>query len=236
MSNLKTPQHIAIIMDGNGRWAKAHGLTRAEGHKKGVDSVHEVIEAALENHVPYLTLWAFSTENWKRSIEEVSTLIGLLRWYLNTQIQKLHKEGVRLRVIGQRDRFDSDIVDLIERAETLTEKNTKLNLTIALSYGGRDDILRATKKIAADVLEGTLQLDDIDEQTMSDHLYTATLPDPDIILRPSGEQRVSNFLLWQMAYSEFIFFDIMWPDFTKDTFKEALDAYEKRERRYGNVS
>ncbi len=227
------PVHVAIIMDGNGRWAHARNLPRTEGHRRGADSVRTAIKTAVEAGVSYLTLFGFSSENWQRPQSEINDLMGLLRYYLRSEIADLHKEGVRFRIIGERDRLATDIVNLIEEAEELTASNTVLNLTIALSYGGRKEIVLAARKIAEAVERGAVRAEQIDETLFSSHLFTAEIPDPDLLIRTSGEQRISNFLLWQMAYAEFVFMDTLWPDFSKKDFEYALSEFHRRERRYG---
>jgi len=227
------PDHVAIIMDGNGRWAKARGLPRVAGHKKGAESVRTAIKSAITLGVSYLTLYGFSSENWNRPEDEVKDLMGLLRFYLKSEIADLHKEGVRLRVIGDRSRLAGDIVAMIENAETMTADNVRLTLVIALSYGGRAEIASAVRAIAVEVAKGRLSPSDIDENIIADQLYTSGIPDPDLLIRTSGEQRVSNFLLWQMAYTEFVFIETLWPDFGHEEFERAVHEYHGRERRYG---
>jgi undecaprenyl diphosphate synthase len=227
------PVHVAIIMDGNGRWAKARGMPRLVGHKRGVESVRDAVKSAQALGVRYLTLYGFSSENWRRPEAEVKDLMGLLRLYLRSEIAELHREGVRLRIIGQRTRLSDDIRALIENGERLTEGNHTLTLTIALSYGGRDEIAYAAKSIAEAVRAGTLDPDDIDEETFSRHLFTSDMPDPDLLIRTSGEKRISNFLLWQCAYAELIFIDKHWPDFSRDDLESAIREYHGRERRFG---
>jgi undecaprenyl diphosphate synthase len=227
------PRHIAIIMDGNGRWAKARGLPRIAGHRRGAEAVRRTLTAAGELGIPYLTLFGFSSENWKRPLDEVDDLMGLLRHYLRGEIAELHDNGVRLRVIGEKGRLSSDIVTLIDNAEALTRDNRGVNLTIALSYGGRAEIVAATRAIAAEVAEGRLGVDAVDEALIAAHLFTADLPDPDLLIRTSGEQRVSNFLLWQCAYAELVFTKTLWPDFGRGDLEGAIADYCCRERRYG---
>lgn len=229
------PVHVAIIMDGNGRWAKARGLPRTAGHKKGAEAVRVAVEAAMELGARYLTLFGFSSENWKRPLGEVTDLMGLLRLYLRNEVKFLKKNNVRLRVIGDRTRFAPDIVEQIEKAEAATKDNSALNLTIALSYGGRDEIVAAARRIAEDAAAGRLSPSDVDESAVSGRLFTAGLPDPDLLIRTSGEQRISNFLLWQLAYTEFVFLDVLWPDFTAEVFRDAVAAYALRDRRYGSA-
>jgi undecaprenyl diphosphate synthase len=228
-----SPRHVAIIMDGNGRWAKLRGARRSVGHKRGAEAVKQAIEGAAKAGVEYLTLYAFSSENWNRPVEEVTDLMGLLKLYLSKEVKSLNKEGVRLRVIGSRERLSADIIKMIDKAENLTCNNTKLTLVIALSYGSREEILKATANLARKVQDGSLAIADIDERLFENELFTYDIPDPDLILRTSGEQRLSNFLLWQAAYSEFLFIDTLWPDFTKEHFIDAVQQYAKRDRRYG---
>jgi len=220
------PKHIAIIMDGNGRWAKARHLPRTAGHKKGVDATKAIVRHAGEIGLEYLTLYAFSTENWARPDDEINDLMKMLRHFLKAEAAELHKNNVRLRVIGFRDRLSKDIIDMIETIEELSKDNTGLNLLIALDYGGRQEILNA-------VNEAIVAGSKINEDAFSQYLFTADIPDPDLLIRTSGEKRISNFLLWQCAYSEFIFTDILWPDFTTDNFDSAISEYQNRDRRYG---
>lgn len=227
------PVHVAIVMDGNGRWAKARGLPRVAGHQRGAESVRRSVRSAIELGVSYLTLFAFSSENWRRPASEVGDLMGLLRHYLHGEVAELHKNGVRIRFIGDRTRFSPDIVELIEGAEALTRDNRKLVLTVALSYGGRQDIVQAARVLATEVRLGRIQPEEIDEARFSQALWTSDLPDPDLVIRTSGERRISNFLLWQSAYAEFVFVDVLWPDFSKHDFEAALQEFHGRERRYG---
>src|SRR5215472_10828171 len=223
------PRHIAIIMDGNGRWAQARGLPRIAGHRRGAEAVRRTLTAAAELGVPYLTLFGFSSENWKRPLTEVDDLMGLLRHYLRGEIAELHRNGVRLRVIGERGRLAPDIVTLIANAEELTRDNGGVNLTIALSYGGRDEIVAAMRALAEQAAAGALEPQAIDEATVSRHLFTADIPDPDLLIRTSGEQRISNFLLWQCAYSELVFTKTLWPDFGQQDLEQAIADYGGRE-------
>jgi undecaprenyl diphosphate synthase len=227
------PRHIAIIMDGNGRWAQARGLPRIAGHRRGAEAVRRTVTAAGELGIPYLTLFGFSSENWKRPLAEVDDLMGLLRHYLRGEIAELHRNGVRLRVIGERGRLAPDIVTLIDNAEELTRDNGGVNLTIALSYGGRAEIITAMRTLAAKAAAGDLSPAVIDEAVIARHLFTADIPDPDLLIRTSGEQRISNFLLWQCAYSELVFTKRLWPDFGRPDLEEAIADYGGRERRYG---
>jgi undecaprenyl diphosphate synthase len=227
------PRHIAIIMDGNGRWAQSRGLPRIAGHRRGAEAVRRTLTAAVELGIPYLTLFGFSSENWKRPLDEVDDLMGLLRHYLRGEIAELHRNGVRLRVIGEIGRLSTDIITLIDNAEALTRDNRAINLTIALSYGGRAEIAAAARTIAAKVKSGALALQTINEDLIASHLLTVDLPDPDLLIRTSGEQRISNFLLWQCAYAELVFTKTLWPDFGRADLKQAIADYCGRERRYG---
>jgi undecaprenyl diphosphate synthase len=227
------PRHVAIIMDGNGRWAAARRLPRVAGHRAGSQAVRRAIEAAIRAGVQWLTLYAFSSENWRRPDDEVTDLTGLLRHYLRTEVADLHRERVRLRCIGERSRFGADIVRELAQAETLTRDNKRLNLTVALSYGGRSEIVAAARRLAEAVAAGRIDAGDISEETFGQYLFTAGMPDPDLVIRTSGERRVSNFLLWQSAYAEFLFPEVLWPDFSQVHFDSALADYAQRERRYG---
>jgi undecaprenyl diphosphate synthase len=227
------PAHVAIIMDGNGRWAKARGLPRTAGHRRGAEAARQTVEAAIELGVRYLTLFGFSSENWKRPLAEIDDLMGLLRHYLRGEIAELHKAGVRLQVIGDRTRLAPDIVGMIDNAEAMTRDNTAIHLTIALSYGARAEIVAAARSLAQDVARGVLRPDAIDESAFCRRLFTHGIPDPDIVIRTSGEQRLSNFLLWQSAYSELVFIDTLWPDFGRRELEHAIAEYQRRERRYG---
>lgn len=230
------PAHVAIIMDGNGRWAKARGLPRAAGHKRGVEAVRTLVQDAMELGVSYLTLFGFSSENWRRPAAEVSALMGLLRLYLRSEIAELHRNGVRLRIVGDRQRFEGDILALIDDAEALTRGNDRLVLTIALSYGGRQEIVRAARLLAEQVAAGRLRPEEIDEAALGRQLFTADIPDPDLLIRTSGEKRISNFLLWQCAYAEMVFSDTLWPDFCRGDLEGAIRDFQKRERRFGMVA
>ncbi|SLN54008.1 isoprenyl transferase [Oceanibacterium hippocampi] len=233
---MSLPRHVAIIMDGNGRWAKARGLPRTAGHKRGADAVRNVVVGAREIGIDYLTLYAFSSENWKRPASEVDDLMGLLRLYLSKELAELHENGVRVRVIGERDRLAPDIVKMIAHAEELTAGNRGLTLAIALNYGGQNEIVGACRSIAARVGEGALAPEAITPELFAGHLQTAGMPDPDMLIRTSGERRLSNFLLWQCAYAEFFFVDTLWPDFGKQQLEEAVHEFSRRERRYGASS
>lgn len=227
------PKHIAIIMDGNGRWAHARALPRVMGHRAGLEGVKRAMRAVVEAGIPYLTLYAFSSENWKRSPQEVQDLMILLRAFIKGELAEMHKEGVRLRFIGERARFSADIIELLNQAEEVTRANTKLNVTVALSYGGRQELVSAAQALAAQAQAGALQPQAITEAMIGAALYAPDLPDPDMIIRTSGEKRLSNFLLWQSAYAEFVFLDTLWPDFSAEDLSRALDEFHSRERRYG---
>ena len=227
------PAHVAIIMDGNGRWAASRHLPRIAGHREGARAVRRSIEAAIQNGVGWLTLYAFSSENWRRPVTEVLDLTGLLRHYLRSEIAELKANGVRLRIIGDRARFDPDIQRDLADAEQSTAGNARLNLTVALSYGARAEIAGAARAAAEAVLAGRLDPAKLDEAQLSGFLATAGMPDPDLVIRTSGEQRLSNFLLWQAAYAELVFLDVLWPDFGADHFAAALAEFARRERRFG---
>ncbi len=229
------PHHVAIIMDGNGRWAKARGLPRVAGHRRGADAVRRVVRGAGELGIPVLTLFAFSTENWTRPAEEVSDLMGLLRHYLRSELEELSRNGARLRIIGNREQLASDIVGDITDAEAMTRGNSRIDVNICINYGARDEILRATRRLAQRVAAGELQAGDIDESCFERELLTAGVPDPDLLIRTSGEQRISNFLLWQCAYAELVFVDTLWPDFGKEHLERAVAEFRRRERRYGGI-
>ena len=227
------PAHVAIIMDGNGRWAKARGLPRMLGHKKGSEVLRNILEGCRQMGLRYLTIYAFSAENWKRPVIEVSDLMELLRHYLDREIATLHKNGIRLRVIGDMEKLAPDIRKQIDAAEALTCNNTAFNLTVALSYGARQEMLRAVQRLAADIGSGKIAPDAVDEKMLSSLLYTGEMPDPDLLIRTGGEHRLSNFLLWQSAYTELYFTSVLWPDFTVEHLHEAVNEYASRERRYG---
>ena len=228
-----TPRHVAIVMDGNGRWAASRHLPRIAGHREGARAVRRTIEAAIRHGVEWLTIYAFSSENWRRPAGEVLDLTGLLRQYLRTEIAELAKNGVRLRFIGDRTRFDADIQNDLAQAEQGTATNTRLNLTVALSYGSRSEILGAARAMAEAMREGRLDPDAVTEACFGRFLATDGIPDPDLIIRTSGEQRLSNFLLWQAAYAELAFLDVLWPDFGDTHFAAAMAEYARRERRFG---
>ena len=225
------PKHIAIIMDGNGRWAKSKGLPRTAGHKKGIDAVRRVVKSAPELGVEFLTLFGFSSENWRRPQDEISELMGLLRYYLKSEMSDLHKNNIKLKVIGDIDGLDADISDLIRQTEELTKDNSKFTLIFALNYGGRDDILNAAIQMAKDGVADNEKALDVFEKNLS----TYGIPDPDLLIRTSGEKRISNFLLWQCAYSEMVFEEDFWPDFGKEHLERSIAEYKGRDRRFGNV-
>jgi undecaprenyl diphosphate synthase len=229
------PNHVAIIMDGNGRWAKARGLPRVAGHRRGADAVRRVVRSAGELGIPVLTLFAFSTENWTRPADEVNDLMGLLRHYLRNELDELRKNGARLRVIGDREGLASDIVRDISDAENMTRGNSRIDVNICINYGARAEILQAIRSLARQVAAGELSADSIDEDCFESELLTSGVPDPDLLIRTSGEQRISNFMLWQCAYAELVFVDTLWPDFGKEHLEQAIAEFRRRERRYGGV-
>ncbi len=229
------PKHVAIIMDGNGRWAQMRGRPRLLGHHAGARRVREIVEACPDQGVKYLTIFAFSTENWKRTQLEVAGLMKLFRRYIRREARDLLARGVCVRFIGDRVRLDDKLVTLMDELELLTSKNDKVHLTIALNYGGRDEVARATKRLAHDVARGKLLPDDISDETLPKYLDTCFLPDPDLVIRTSGEARISNFLLWQSAYAEYEFIDTLWPDFTREIFARVLSGFQARDRRFGAV-
>jgi len=236
---LQTPSphklHVAIIMDGNGRWAAARGLPRTMGHRAGIEAVQRTLKAVRGLPVSHLTLYSFSSENWRRPATEIQELMGLLRYYLRSELASLHKEGVRIKVIGERKKLPPDVVELITNAEELTQTNEILTLTLALSYGGRQEITAAARELAKAVERGALRADAIDEHVIQSFLFTGGMPDPDLIIRTSGEQRISNFLLWQSAYAEFVFMDVLWPDFSGEHLEKAISEFRSRERRFGDT-
>ncbi|MBB3318597.1 undecaprenyl diphosphate synthase [Rhizobium sp. BK181] len=232
---MTVPEHVAIIMDGNGRWAKQRGLPRTMGHRKGVDAVRETVRAAGDVGIKYLTLFAFSSENWRRPETEVSDLLGLLKAFIRRDLAELHRQNVRVKVIGDRYSLKSDILNLLVDAEETTKSNTALTLIIAFNYGSRDEIARAMASLAHDVEAGRLRAQDISPALINARLDTAGIPDPDLIIRTSGEERLSNFLLWQAAYSEFVFVPEYWPDFSRDIFYSALETFASRDRRFGGL-
>ena len=229
------PRHVAIIMDGNGRWAQQRGRPRLFGHHAGAKRVREIVEASKDLGVKYLTIFAFSTENWKRTQTEVAGLMSLFRRYIQREARDMKAEGVRVRFIGDRVKLDRTLIKLMDELEEFTAECDTVNLTIAINYGGRDEVARATKRLAQDVALGRLDPDSVDEETLPKYLDTCLLPDPDLVIRTSGEARISNFLLWQSAYSEYEFIDTLWPDFTRDVFAEIVQNYAGRDRRFGGV-
>ena len=235
MDELKMPNHVAIILDGNGRWAKAKGMPRSYGHVQGARTVEDICEIAYNMGIQYLTVYAFSTENWKRSVEEVSGIMNILRQYLNSFKTHIKRDKLTVRVIGDRTRLADDINQLIDELWELSKDNQGLTLTIALNYGSRDEITRAVRRIATDTKEGRISPDAIDEAMISSYLDTEFMPDPDLLIRTSGELRLSNYLLWQLAYTEFYFTDVCWPDFDKEELIKAIHYFNGRDRRYGGV-
>ena len=232
---LKMPRHVAIILDGNGRWAKAKGMPRNYGHVQGAKTVEVICEEAYRMGIQYLTVYAFSTENWNRPKDEVDALMKLLRNYMKTCLQTAKKNRMCVRVLGEKSRLDQDIRDRIAELEEATKDNDGLHFQIAINYGGRDEILRAAKKLVRKVEQGQLQAEDLTEADLSDCLDTAGIPDPDLLIRTCNEQRISNFLLWQLAYTEFYFTPVPWPDFSKEELVRAVEAYNHRDRRYGGL-
>ena len=231
----RIPEHIGIIMDGNGRWAKAKGYPRTLGHKAGVETIRRVLKEAQRLGVKYITLYAFSTENWKRPKEEVGALMKLLVQYFRSELNELHENGVVVNTIGNISKLPKECIKEIEIAKEKTKNNTGIVMNLALNYGGRDEIVRAVKSLVKDAVEGKILPEEIDEKSIERYLYTAKMPDPDMIIRPSGEQRLSNFLLWQCAYSEFWYSDINWPDFTEQDLRRAIFDFQNRDRRFGGI-
>ncbi|MFM9862674.1 MAG: isoprenyl transferase [Micropepsaceae bacterium] len=230
------PRHVAIIMDGNGRWAAARHLPRVMGHRAGVAAVRNIVRAAPELGLDYLTLYSFSSENWKRPKAEINDLMGLLRLYLRDDLDELHRNGVQIRVIGAKQQLDGDIIGLIDEAQARTRENTKLKLTIAFNYGGQDEIIEAARRIAEDVAAGKITPAEVTREIFTSYLATAGIPDPELVIRTSGEQRLSNFLIWQSAYSEFVFTNALWPDFGKPELTAAIRDYQARDRRFGGLT
>lgn len=233
---LVPPRHVAIIMDGNGRWARDRGLPRALGHRQGVEAVRRAVRTAIELKITYLTIFSFSSENWKRPVEEIDDLMGLMKRFIRRDLAELHEAGVCIRVIGQRQHVDSELTTLIDEAVELTRGNDVLTLVIAFNYGSRSEIAGAARKLAEQVAEGKLAPSDITVERIANALDTSGIPDPDLLIRTSGEMRLSNFLLWQTAYSEFVFLDCYWPDFDKAAFEVAIEEFRSRERRFGGLS
>ncbi|MCI8561704.1 MAG: isoprenyl transferase [Dorea sp.] len=232
---MKIPQHVAIILDGNGRWAKSKGMPRNYGHAQGSKNVEKICEEAWRMGIKYLTVYAFSTENWNRPKDEVEALMKLLRNYMKTCLKTAKKNDMKIRVIGDLRRLDEDIRNRIEELEEATKENKGLNFQIAINYGSRDEIVRAVRKLSKDCAEGKIKAEDIDERVFEGYLDTHDIPDPDLMIRTSGELRLSNYLLWQFAYTEFYFTDVLWPDFSKEELVKAIEHYNARERRYGGV-
>jgi undecaprenyl diphosphate synthase len=230
------PRHVAIIMDGNGRWAAQRGLPRVEGHRRGVEALRRTVRAAGDLGISYLTIFSFSSENWARPPSEITDLMGLLRRFIRKDLAELHNSNVRVRIIGERADLDRDICLLLQEAEDLTRNNDGLTLVVAFNYGARQEIARAARQLAIDVAEGRLSADDITPERLGGHLHAPDIPDPDVIIRTSGEQRLSNFLLWQAAYSELVFVPINWPDFDRATLEGAIEEYRRRERRFGGLA
>lgn len=235
MDDRKIPEHVAIIMDGNGRWAKKRGLPRKMGHVEGCKTVEQTVEDAARLGIKYLTVYAFSTENWKRSEDEVNALMQLFRYYMKRLLKIANENNVRVKMIGERSRFAPDIIDGIDALEKTTAKNTRMTFVIAVNYGSRDEIRRGMTRMLEDCRAGRLSPEEVSEERISSYLDTAGMPDPDLLIRTSGEERLSNFLLWQLAYSEFYFTDVLWPDFCKEELVKAIEMYNSRERRYGDA-
>lgn len=229
----KMPAHVAIVMDGNGRWAQSRNLPRMAGHNAGMQTIKEIVKASSILGIKYLTVYAFSTENWKRSVEEVSGIFKLIVIYIEKELKELHENNVRVRVLGDYEKLPKDAVKSLERSLETTKDNTGLQFNIALNYGGRDEILRSVKILAQEVEAGRLKADELTEEMISEHLYTGGIPDPDMIIRTSGEMRLSNYLLWQCAYSEFVFTDVLWPDFTREDYERMIEIFQNRKRRFG---
>jgi undecaprenyl diphosphate synthase len=230
------PRHVAVIMDGNGRWAKKRLLNRVKGHEKGVESVRTIVRTCREFKIPYLTLYAFSTENWQRPQNEIKALMSLLKSFLKKELPEMMKQQIRLDAIGQIHRLPDDVLQTLDAAMDATSDNEKMTLNLALSYGGRTEITDMVKAIGRKVASGEVDPDMIDQSVVADHLYTRGIPDPDLMIRTSGEMRISNFLLWQLAYAEIFVTQTLWPDFSRDEFLDILDQYQKRDRRFGKVT
>jgi undecaprenyl diphosphate synthase len=232
---VKPPRHVAIIMDGNGRWASERGLPRTAGHRQGIEAVRRAVKAAGELGIQYLTIYSFSTENWSRPQSEVSFLLDLLRRFIRQDVAELHANGVRIKVIGLREGLDQSLVKLLEDAESLTRNNEGLTLQVAFNYGSRQEIARAASRLAADVRDGRVALNGLSTELFESYLDTAGIPDPDLLIRTGGEERISNFLLWQCAYAEFVFLPEYWPDFNETSLQRAIADYQERERRFGGL-
>ena len=229
-------RHVAIIMDGNGRWAKERGLPRAMGHRQGVEAVRRSVRAAIDMKIPYLTIFSFSSENWSRPKDEIDDLMGLIKRFIRRDLADLHQSNVRIEIVGERDRVDPELMAMIDDGVELTRLNTALTLVIAFNYGSRNEIARAARRLAEEVEAGRLDVSEITEERLGEALDTSAIPDPDLLIRTGGEQRISNFLLWQCAYAEFYFTDTFWPDFGEDALYEAIIGYQGRERRFGKTS
>jgi len=235
-TDLSVPRHVAIIMDGNGRWAAARGLPRVAGHKRGVETVRQVVRDASELGIEYLTLYSFSSENWQRPVEEVKELMGLIKLFIRRDLASLHEQGVRVRIIGTHDNLDTEIIELISKAQDLTKNNTGITLIVAFNYGSKQEITQAVRQVVAAVQRGDISPDQINPEMFNSYLYTADIPEPDLLIRTSGEQRLSNFLLWQCAYTEFVFVEPPWPDFNKDVLISTIEEFNNRNRRFGGLS
>lgn len=233
---LKIPNHVAIILDGNGRWAKKRNMPRNYGHTQGSKAVEKICEDAYKMGIKYLTVYAFSTENWKRPKEEVDAIMKLLRTYLATSMKTAKKNNMRVRILGDKSKLSEDIIKSIDELEEATKNNTGLNLQVAINYGSRDEIVRAIKALSLDIKKNIIDINNIDETTMSNYMDTKGIPDPDLLIRTSGEKRLSNFLLWQLAYTEFYFTDVLWPDFDKKELMKAIEYYSGRTRKFGAIS
>ena len=236
LDGIEVPRHVAIIMDGNGRWAAARGLPRGEGHRRGVEALRQTVRAAGDLGIAVLTIFSFSSENWSRPASEIRDLMGLLKRFVRNDLADLHKNGVRVRIIGERDDLDADLLRLLEEAEELTRENDRLTLVVAFNYGARQEIARAARRIASEVTAGRMKPADITAELLAQHLDAPDLPDPDLLIRTSGEQRLSNFLLWQAAYSELVFVPIYWPEFDRAALEGAIAEYRRRERRFGGLA
>ncbi len=235
MSFERCPRHVAIIMDGNGRWARLRGLPRSAGHKAGVDALRRAVKAAADFGIEFLTIYSFSSENWSRPEAEISFLLDLLRRFVRQDVAELHRAGVKIKIIGSRENLEPAMIALLDDAERLTRENSKLNLVVAFNYGSRQEISRAVSAIVAKARAGEIMAEEISPDLISQHLDTAGLPDPDLLIRTGAEQRISNFLLWQSAYTEFVFVKEFWPDFTAEIFARALEEYRQRDRRFGGI-
>jgi undecaprenyl diphosphate synthase len=234
-ASAQVPRHVAIIMDGNGRWAEARGLPRSAGHRQGVEAVRRTVRAAIELGVQYLTIFSFSSENWARPASEIDDLMGLMKRFVRRDLADLHENNVRVRVIGEREGVDAELLGMIDEAVALTSANSRLDLVVAFNYGSRAEIAKAARRLAQSAIEGRIRPQDITPEVLSSALDTQGLPDPDLLIRTSGELRLSNFLLWQSAYTEFVFLEACWPDFGRELLEQAIDEFRRRDRRYGGV-